>query len=84
MFKLEEHILGFLIFAILFPHTLHYYGECWQHVLTLPSSPVGKSPDLHVKVQDTIFFYMQMRAYYSHPYFGLFFYLVCRYLENIT
>ena len=50
----------FLIFAfvfeirpILFPHTLLWGVQATpnQHLLTLPSSPVGKSTDLHAEVQ---------------------------------
>ena len=73
MTKLEENKIGFLIFAFVFeiqpilcPHT-----SLWgvlatpnQHLLTLPSSSVGKSPGLHAQVQqfnptqDTCFFFL--------------------------
>ena len=58
--KLEENISGFFIFIfvleirpILFPHTLLWgvLATPNQHQLTLPSSPEGKSPDLHAEVQ---------------------------------
>ena len=63
-----------------------------QHLLTLPSSPVGKSPELHAEVQQFkshsgheffFFFTYILSGNYSHPYFGQFFYLVCRYLEKV-
>ena len=62
-----------------------------QHLLTLPSSPVGKSSDLHAGVQQFkshsghkfFFFYTHiLSGSCSQPYFGQFFYLVCRYLEK--
>ena len=61
-----------------------------QHLLTLPSSPVGKSSDLHAGVQQFkshsghkfFFFTYILSGRYSQPYFGQFFYLVCRYLEQ--
>ena len=62
-----------------------------QHLLTLPSSPVGKSSDLHAGVEQfkshsghTFFFFFTyiLSGSYSRPYFGQFFYLVCRYLEK--
>ena len=83
----------FEIRPILFP--IHYYGETWimhvtpnQYLLILPSSPVGKSSDLHAGVQQFeshsghkfFFFYIHTIRRYSQPYFGQFFYLVCRYL----
>ena len=86
MTKLEENISGILIFAfeirlILIPHTL-LWGVL-RHLLTLPSSPVGKRPDLHAEAQQFKphsghkFFYI-LSGRYSRPYFGRFFYLVCR------
>ena len=80
MTKLEENKIGFLIFAFVFeirpilcPHT-----SLWgvlatpnQHLLTLPSSSVGKSPGLHAQVQqfnptqDTCFFFFT----HVHAYF---------------
>ena len=96
MIKLEENISGFLIFAfileirpILFPHTLLWgvLATPNQHLLTLPSSPVGKSSDLHAGVQQfkshsghNFFFFLH--TYYPVATFGQFFYLVCRYLEK--
>ena len=77
MSKLEENISGFLIFAfvfeirpILFPHTLLWGVQATpnQHLLTLPSSSVGKSPGLHTEVQqfnptqDTSFFFTHIHA----------------------
>ena len=56
-----------------------------QHLLTLPSSPVGNSSDPHAGVQKFKshsghkFFFTYIL---SQPYFGQFFYLVCRYLEK--
>ena len=77
MAKLEENISRFLIFAfvfeirpILFPHTLLWGVQATpnQHLLTLPSSSVGKSPGLHTEVQqfnptqDKFFFYTHTRV----------------------
>ena len=62
-----------------------------QPIITLPSSPVGKSSDLHAGVQQfkshsghKLFFFFTyiLSGSYSQPYFGQFFYLVCRYLER--
>ena len=73
MTKLEENISGFLIFAfvleirpILFPHTLLWgvLATPNQHLLTLPSSPVGKSSDLHAGVQ-------QFKSHSGHKFFFL-------------
>ena len=73
--RLEENISGFLIFAfvfeirpILFPHTLLWgvLATPNQHLLTLPSSPVGKSSDLHAGVQ-------QFKSHSGHKFF--FFYI---------
>ena len=73
MTKLEESKIGFLIFAFVFeirpilcPHTLLWgvLATPNQHLLTLPSSSVGKSPGLHAQVQqfnptqDTRFFFL--------------------------
>ena len=72
MTKLEENISGFFNFAfvleirpILFPHTLLWGGQATpnQHLLTLPSSPVGKSPELHAGVQQ---FKTQVFFFYTH------------------
>ena len=57
---MTENISEFLIFTfvfeirpILFPYTLLWEVQATpnQHLLTLPSSPVGKSPGLHAGVQ---------------------------------
>ena len=51
-----------------------------QHLLALPSSPVGKSSDPHAGVQqfkplqDT-FFSLYTHTHFFHPYFGQFFLL---------
>ena len=75
MTKLEENISGFLIFAfvfeirpILFPHTLLWgvLATPNQHLLTLPSSPVGKSPELHAEVQ-------QFKSHSGHKFFFFFY-----------
>ena len=65
MTKLEENISGFLIFTfvfeirpILFPHT----WEAGNNLLPLPSSPVGKSLDLHGEVQ-------QFKPHSGHNFF---------------
>ena len=56
----RKNISGFLIFAfvfeirpILFPHTLLWgvLATPNQYLLTLHSSPVGKSTELHAEVQ---------------------------------
>ena len=71
--SLEENISGLLIFAfvfeirpILFPHTLLWgvLATPNQHLLTLPSSPVGKSSNLHVGVQ-------QFKSHSGHKFFFL-------------
>ena len=86
MTKLEENKIGFLIFAFVFeirpilcPHTL-LWGVLTtpnQHLLTLPSSSVGKSPGLHAQVQqfnptqDTFFFlhtYTRILDRHSHTH----------------
>ena len=57
-----------------------------QHLLTLPSSPVGKSSDLHAGVQQFkshsghkffFFFTYILSGSYSQPYFGHFFSTQC-------
>ena len=57
-----------------------------QHLLTLPGSPVGKSPDLHAEVQpfkshsrhvQPFLFRYILSDSYSQPYFGQFFYVPC-------
>ena len=79
MSKLEENTSGFLIFAfvfeirpILFPHTLLWGVQATpnQHLLTLPGSSVGKSPDLHAEVWEfkphsghKFFFYTHTRSH---------------------
>ena len=71
---LEKNKIGFLIFAfvleirpILFPHTLLWgvLATPNQHLLTLPSSPVGKSSDLHAGVQ-------QFKSHSGHKFFFFF------------
>ena len=59
-----------------------------QHLLTLPSSPVGKSSDLHTEVQQfkphsghKFFFYTHaIHPVAAHIRIRTIFYLVCRYL----
>ena len=63
------------------------YATPNQHLLTLPSSPVGKSSDFHAGLQQfraqVFFFYTHiLSGSCSQPYFGQLFYLVCRYLEK--
>ena len=58
-----------------------------QHQLTLPSSPVGKSSDLHLEYSSSnptrgTFLHTYYPSAYTQPCFGQFFYLVCRYLEK--
>ena len=74
MTYLEENKIGFLIFAfvleirpILFPHTLLWgvLATPNQHQLTLSSSPVGKSSDLHAGVQ-------QFKSHSGHKFFFFF------------
>ena len=81
MTKLEENKIGFLIFSFVFeirpilcPHTLLWgvLATPNQHLLTLPSSSVGKSPGLHAQVQqfnptqDTcFFFYTRTRVFWT-------------------
>ena len=67
---------------ILFPYTLLWgvLATPNQHLLTLPSSPVGKSSDLHAGVQQFkshlghkfFFFTYILSGSYSQPYFGQF------------
>ena len=72
--SLEKNKIGFLIFAfvleirpILFPHTLLWgvLATPNQHLLTLPSSPVGKSSELHAGVQ-------QFKSHSGHKFFFFF------------
>ena len=42
---------------------IHYYGECRQHHLTLPGSPVSKSSDV-----DTSFFFTHIHAFFAHAH----------------
>ena len=77
----KKNTIGFLIFAFvleirqtLLPHALLWgvMATPNQHLLTLPSSPVGKSSDLHAGVQQfkshsghTFFFFLH--TYYPVP-----------------
>ena len=87
--QIRREYFGILIFAfvfeirpILFPHTLLWGVQATpnQHLLTLPSSSVGKSPGLHTEVQqfnptqDTSFFF-----YTHHTCLRVYVY-VCAYM----
>ena len=71
MTKLEETISGFFIFAFVI-EIRPFLFLLWrvqatpnQHLLTLPSSPVGRSPDLHAEVQ-------QFKSHSGHKFFFFF------------